>query len=749
MDSFSAGNDTPLFVALQPTNTTVVEGGTAVFTTAGGGKSPYFYQWRKNNVDIPNETNATLSLPRVSFCTDNGAQITCRLSNGYNETANSAVAVLTVIPDTNAPTMAFHVTPKVNISTNEVKLLFSEWVDASSAQALNNYQIYTVPGNVPLAINGATLGADERTVTLATADQTPGALYRVVVSNVKDLACTANSIAPNSTDYFFCAGTAPNFAQRADGYVIMEAENAQENVPAGDGDFWMLTNAPAGYSGVGAMNVSDTLGDGGSAGTAPNLTGTGAKLVYYINFNRTGRHIVWVRAGLEQNSEAGGNKDSMFVAFNDTVGTTDPTGDYLVAKSANDQESAITGWSGAGTGWLWRSDRMAGSDPFTFTNSTVGMHRLVISHREDGGELDKIVIEAGNRAASTTDAPAPCTSNGGLGDGESWDYIAVPPTAPTIAISSPATGSTFPAGNLQITATVTGTTPIREVEFFQGTNLIGTATSAPYTITWPNVPEGIYALTARVTDVLGYQVTSAIVRVAEAGALTLTDVTTPGDPISLTAGSSPAAETVTNMINNTTSKCLNYDAFDLGAPFAGPVGFVVTPSAGRSIVSKARFYTANDAQERDPVNFLLEGSTDGSTWSLITSNRLTLPAGRNAAGAAINPLTQNVWHVAFANTTEYTSYRMQFYNVLNDLTANSAQLGEIELLGVIIQPPTLTIGAGTGGSLVITASQPGTLQSATNLIAPIIWADEVPVTGTVTITPAPGVPEKFYRLRVP
>ena len=129
MDSFTAVNDGPLFVALQPTNTTVVEGGTAVFTVAAGGRTPYYYQWRKNNVDIPNATNATLSLPRVSFCTDNGAQITCRLSNGYNETVTSAVAVLTVIQDTTPPTVAYYVTPKINLTTNEVKLLFSEWVD--------------------------------------------------------------------------------------------------------------------------------------------------------------------------------------------------------------------------------------------------------------------------------------------------------------------------------------------------------------------------------------------------------------------------------------------------------------------------------------------------------------------------------------------------------------------------------------------------------------------------------------------
>jgi hypothetical protein len=263
------------------------------------------------------------------------------------------------------------------------------------------------------------------------------------------------------------------------------------------------------------------------------------------------------------------------------------------------------------------------------------------------------------------------------------------------------------------------------------------------------VPEGIYSLTARATDVLGYQTTSAAVKIVEAGALTLTDVTTPGDPISLTAGSSPAAETVTNMINNTTSKCLNYDAFDLGLPFVGPVGFVVTPSKGSTIVSKLRFYTANDTEARDPVHYVLEGSNDGSSWSLISSNLLTLPPGRNAGGLALDPLTQNVWHVAFANTTAYTSYRLRFFDVKDNAAANSVQLAEVELLGTIVAPPTLSISTGAGGALTITASQPGTLLSATNLTAPVIWVDEGPVSGSVVILPAPGIPAKYYLLRVP
>jgi hypothetical protein len=750
MDSFMAVSDGALFLTIQPTNTTVGEGGTATFYAGAGGSTPYFYQWRKNNTDIPDATNTVLNLARVSFCTDNGAQIACRVSNGYGQSLTTASATLTVIQDTNRPTVAFYTQPKINLVGTEARLVFSEWVDANTSQDPNNYQIFTVPGNAPLAVAGAALQPDERTVILNTAAQTPGTTYRVVVNNVKDLACNpANDIAADTTEYFFYAGTAPQFAQRADGFVIMEAENAQLIDSTAGGDYFEPQTVRAGYSGTSYMVVTNGAGGSTAQGTGSTLWRTGARMVYHINFNRAGRHIVWIRGNV-QNAADPGADDSVFVGFNDTVGVADETADYLVAMSTTPDNSGSGGW---GNAWTWRSDRVNDTgrpDPLTITNTTAGLHRLIIWHREDGTFVDKIVIEAGDRAAGNTAAPAPCTDNGGLGQPETWDFIVPPPGAPAISIASPTNGQIFTAGNLDVTATITGPTPVVLVEYFQGTNLIGMATSAPYTITWANVPEGIYRLTARVTDILGYQTTSAAVQILEAGAVSLTDVTRPGDSIAIVNGSTPATQGVTNAIDNTTSKYLNFDLVDQGIPFVGPVGFVVTPSAGRTIVSKLRFYTADDNEARDPVNYVLEGSNDGTTWSLISSNVLaTLPVGRNAGAAALNPVTQNVWHVAFANSTEYGSYRLQFFNVKGDNAANSMQLGEVELLGVIIEPPKLTVSAGAGGTVVITASQPGTLFSTTSLVPPVVWVNEGPVSGTVVITPAADVPNKYYRLSVP
>jgi predicted phage tail protein len=47
------------------------------------------------------------------------------------------------------------------------------------------------------------------------------------------------------------------------------------------------------------------------------------------------------------------------------------------------------------------------------------------------------------------------------------------------------------------------------VDFYQGTTLIGSDTTSPYSISWNNVPAGTYSLTARAFDSGGASTTSA------------------------------------------------------------------------------------------------------------------------------------------------------------------------------------------------------------------------------------------------
>src|SRR5208337_4475607 len=128
---------------------------------------------------------------------------------------------------------------------------------------------------------------------------------------------------------------------------------------------------------------------------------------------------------------------------------------------------------------------------------------------------------------------------------------------------------------------------------------------------------------------------------------------------------------------------LNYGANADSAPFSGPVGFIVTPQIGSTVVTGLRLFTTWDHPEDDPYDYLLEGSTDGGvTFAPISGGLLGLPAQRNAAGGPINVTNQVLKELDFANTNAYTTYRLTFTNGNNDAVAsNGLQIAEVQLLG--------------------------------------------------------------------
>ncbi len=110
-------------------------------------------------------------------------------------------------------------------------------------------------------------------------------------------------------------------------------------------------------------------------------------------------------------------------------------------------------------------------------------------------------------------------------------------------------------------------------------------------------------------------------------------------------------------------------------------GVQVTPSVGATIVTELKFVSANDAAERDPVTFELYGSNtsiDGP-YTLIASGDIV-----DFAGATAWPrLTQTTTPITFANTTAYKHYQVLFPTVRTPASANSMQIAEIQLIGVM------------------------------------------------------------------
>ena len=94
---------------------------------------------------------------------------------------------------------------------------------------------------------------------------------------------------------------------------------------------------------------------------------------------------------------------------------------------------------------------------------------------------------------------------------------------PAVNITSPLNGAIFNApANIDITANASDSDgTITRVDFYSGTTLIGTDSSAPYSFTWSSVAAGSYVLTTTATDNGGAVTTSAAVNVTVNGVVTL------------------------------------------------------------------------------------------------------------------------------------------------------------------------------------------------------------------------------------
>jgi hypothetical protein len=353
--------------------------------------------------------------------------------------------------------------------------------------------------------------------------------------------------------------------------------------------------------------------------------------------------------------------------------------------------------------------------------------------------------------ANTTTPIASVAVNYKTGTGRSAILALSAATGPIKPIfdTQPVSLNVFSGSTVEFTATVSGTAPITYqwqkdvggtfVNVTDGGNVSGAATA---TLKLENVvlsDGGSYQLVA--SNVAGSS-TSAVVRLNVLS--NLPDVTSPSDEIVSVGGNSPATEMVPNAINNTTTKYLNYGTDgNTAAPFVGPAGLIVTPAAGPTVVTGLRVYTANDATERDPVDYILEGSNDGGTiYAMISSGPLALPTNRNGANQNLNPLTHWNQEVNFPNGAAYLTYRLTFQNVRNNTSANSVQVGEIELLGVAT--PKLSIVANTDSTVTVSWSGTGKLQSTTALQGvQTQWTDE----GTVSpITFQTTGPIRIFRV---
>jgi hypothetical protein len=165
---------------------------------------------------------------------------------------------------------------------------------------------------------------------------------------------------------------------------------------------------------------------------------------------------------------------------------------------------------------------------------------------------------------------------------------------PSVSITSPSSGATFTApASVTINANASDNGSITKVDFYNGSTLLGTDTSSPYSYSWTSVGAGSYSLTAKATDNLGATTTSSAVSItvnSSGNAPPTASITSPANNASFTA---PASITINANASDPGGSVSKVDFFNgstlLGTDTSSPYSFSWTNvSAGTySLTAKA------------------------------------------------------------------------------------------------------------------------------------------------------------------
>ncbi len=192
---------------------------------------------------------------------------------------------------------------------------------------------------------------------------------------------------------------------------------------------------------------------------------------------------------------------------------------------------------------------------------------------------------------------------------------------PAVSITSPTSGATYPAPatvTIQASASDSDGT-VTNVEFYQGTTLLGSDATAPFSYTWNAVPAGTYTLTARATDNLGAATTSAPVTITVNSASNqppAVSITSPASGASFTA---PATVTITAIASDPDGNVNRVEFFQgatlLGTDTAGsPYSFTWSGvAAGTYSLTAVATDNQGAATTSAPVLITVSGGGGGQT----------------------------------------------------------------------------------------------------------------------------------------
>jgi hypothetical protein len=218
---------------------------------------------------------------------------------------------------------------------------------------------------------------------------------------------------------------------------------------------------------------------------------------------------------------------------------------------------------------------------------------------------------------------------------------------PTVSITSPGEGATYNApASITINAAASDSDgTIRQVDFYAGQNAVGTATNAPYSVTWNISVPGTYTLTAAATDNLGATTSSGPVHVVVNG-------TPPAVPTGLTASAGNASVSLTwSAAAGATSYNVKRSTAS-GGPYATVAsGVTATSFVNTGLVNGTTYYYVVSA-----VN--VGGESANSTPPASATPSVTPPAPANLTATTVSrSQIRLAWTDKATNETGFRVYR--------------------------------------------------------------------------------------------
>jgi len=309
---------------------------------------------------------------------------------------------------------------------------------------------------------------------------------------------------------------------------------------------------------------------------------------------------------------------------------------------------------------------------------------------------------------------------------------------PVVALTSPANGSNFQAGNnVSLSASASEAKgAIAKVEFYNGASLLGTATSAPYNFIWSNVAAGNYSITAKAYDNSNNTVTSSLAAIMVSG---LPVVSMNANNSSYTSPATVTLNASASESNGTIAKVAFYNGTSLlGTSNSSPYSLtwnsvaqgsynltaVATDSLGVATTSSVVTITVNAPviTAAAPVNnapsIVLTSPISNATYTIPTGIALTSSAIDNNAtisrvdyyagsvylGEATKSPFTIVWNSAWVGTYSVSakatdSKGTTFYSAPVTITVNPHSAPTVSLTS-----PVNNISLAAGSNLTVTAN---------------------------------------------